>query len=174
MEDIHIRKVQESDINLLIEISLTTFCNSYEHLNDPADFKNYIEKAFNKKKILTEIQNPNSQFYFVFNADQLCAYYKLNFEDAQTEAKGSDYAEIERIYVKQNFKGIGIGRRIINDAISNAKSLNKTSIWLGVWDQNPSAIAFYKHVGFKKTGTHVFRIGNEDQTDYVMELELHK
>jgi ribosomal protein S18 acetylase RimI-like enzyme len=54
-------------------------------------------------------------------------------------------------------------------ANERAKEQSKESIWLGVWEKNPSAIAFYESLGFKKVGQHTFLFGNDEQIDYIME-----
>ena len=49
---------------------------------------------------------------------------------------------------------------------------NKRKIWLGVWDKNDNAIAFYKKLGFVQTGAHSFYMGDEEQIDYIMSKTL--
>ncbi|MCB0633853.1 MAG: GNAT family N-acetyltransferase, partial [Lewinella sp.] len=70
------------------------------------------------------------------------------------------------------FHGQGLGKMMIVKALAVAREKNKERIWLGVWEHNPRAIRFYQGQGFEKTGTHVFRIGGEDQIDWVMEIEV--
>jgi len=41
-------------------------------------------------------------------------------------------------------------------------------VWLGVWEHNPRAIAFYRKWGFEAVGEHVFVVGTDPQRDLVM------
>jgi len=154
------------------EIAKTTFVNTYQHKNDPVDFNNYVEKAFSNEKIQKELSNPYSYFFLLKEDSKTIGYFKLNEFKAQTNFQQTDNLEIERIYLRKEEQGRGLGRRMIQKAIEIAKAKNKQNIWLGVWDQNPDAIAFYEKMGFEKVGTHIFTIGEDDQTDYVMQLNL--
>ena len=63
---------------------------------------------------------------------------------------------------------MGLGKILMSEAILIAQQLHKSSIWLGVWEKNVTAIAFYESQGFVKTTTHTFLMGNEAQLDYIM------
>ncbi len=49
---------------------------------------------------------------------------------------------------------------------------DKKKVWLGVWEKNENAIAFYNKMGFVRTGTHSFIMGDEEQKDYIMTKTL--
>ena len=99
-------------------------------------------------------------------------YIKLNYGKAQTDFMGDEYTEVERIYVKKSAKRKGLGRRMMDFACQAARSRKKTKLWLGVWMQNPKAIAFYQNYGMIKKGEHDFIMGEEVQKDWIMELSL--
>ena len=101
----------------------------------------------------------------------MVGYLKLNLLDAQTEKMSDDYLEIERIYVLKKFHGKGYGKALIDFSKEKAIQKKKKKIWLGVWEKNPNAIGFYQKMGFEKTGTHIFKVGDDEQLDYVMETE---
>jgi ribosomal protein S18 acetylase RimI-like enzyme len=91
---------------------------------------------------------------------------------AQTETKYLNSLEIERIYVLNNFKGIGIGTKLIYKAKEIALKHNLNFIWLGVWEKNTEAIVFYKKHGFNEFGNHVFMLGTDAQKDILMRLDF--
>ena len=55
-----------------------------------------------------------------------------------------------------------------------AKQNKKKYVWLGVWEKNVNAIAFYEKMGFKQAGQHLFQIGNELQSDLIMKKIVSK
>lgn len=83
-------------------------------------------------------------------------------------AVSDDALEVERIYIRTKFKRNGLGKYLITLAEDIAISKNKKVIWLGVWEHNPNAIAFYEKMGFIYTSSHSFFMGDEEQTDYIM------
>jgi len=166
------QKCTFSDLDQLIGISKKTFVDSFEKDNDPEDFRNYIKSAFEKQNVAKQLKNNNSSFYFVIKDELLAGYFKLNTGHAQTDIKSKESIELERIYVLQNFQGQQIGKHMLQESGRLAALLNKTYMWLGVWEKNTAAIRFYQRHGFTKFGTHPYYIGKDKQTDWLMRVEL--
>ncbi|MFK7813274.1 MAG: GNAT family N-acetyltransferase [Maribacter sp.] len=168
------QKCSFSDLDNLIEISRKTFVDAFEKDNDPIDFKNYINVAFEKNTISGQLKNTNSFFYFVYKDELLVGYFKLNVNDAQTDIESEESIELERIYVLQEFQGKQIGKEMLQEAIRLAVLHNKVYLWLGVWEHNIDAIRFYERNGFTKFDTHPYYIGKDKQTDWLMRVEIKK
>ena len=97
---------------------------------------------------------------------------KFNFGDSQTELKDNKSLEIERIYVSKEFHGKSVGQLLYDKAIEVAKQKNADYVWLGVWEENQRAISFYKKNGFVEFDKHIFKLGNDEQIDIMMKLNL--
>jgi diamine N-acetyltransferase len=122
--------------------------------------------------LTTELTNKNSEFYFAEFEGQVIGYLKLNFGPSQTELKDEGALEIERIYVLKEFQGKKIGQLLYEKSIEIAKQQGVDYVWLGVWEENPRAINFYKKNGFMEFDKHTFKLGNDEQTDIMMKLHL--
>ncbi|SOC42575.1 GNAT family N-acetyltransferase [Ureibacillus acetophenoni] len=166
--NVEIKKCNLADVLTLQQIGIETFNETFKDQNTPENMKNYLEKAFNVDQLTTELSNPFSQFFFVHVNNEVAGYLKININDAQSEKMGNDSLEIERIYLKNTFQKHGLGKLLLNKAIDIATEHKKEKIWLGVWEKNENAIAFYKNMGFAQTGTHSFHMGDEEQIDYIM------
>lgn len=169
---LYFQKCTYSDLAQLVEISRTTFVTAFEKDNNPDDFKAYIDVAFDESAIASQLENPDSSFYFVFMYEQLVGYFKLNIARAQTEIRSNESIELERIYVLQKFQGQQIGKQMLQHTLTLAFNQNKKYIWLGVWEKNTAAIRFYQKYGFVKFDTHPYYIGKDEQTDWLMRYEL--
>ena len=145
---------------------------AFEQKNLPGVLEKYYENAFAKAQLHKQLSTPESLWYFAKENKQTLAYLKLNLGKAQTEFQEPDGLEIERIYVDVPFLGQGIGSKLMKFAISKATELKKNYIWLGVWEENPAAIKFYKAYGFKIIGTHNYDMIAEIQKDYIMRLDI--
>jgi len=163
-----IEKIEKSELPTLLQIAKSTFINNYAHLNDPKNFDEYVNENFNLKNITAEFNNPETAFLFAKKDDEICGYLKLNWGKAQTDHQLRNALEIERIYILQAFQGQKIGKLLVDKALEVAKAKKVDWIWLGVWEQNPKAIGFYKKVGFESFGEHAFMMGSERQTDILM------
>ncbi|MFE4814661.1 GNAT family N-acetyltransferase [Peribacillus simplex] len=168
----NIKKCTFEDSRELQEISYETFNETFKHQNTPENMNAYLERAFNLKQLEKELSNISSQFYFVYFNNQVAGYLKVNTNDAQTEEMGDESLEIERIYIKNKFQKHGLGKYLLNKAMEIAMERNKKKIWLGVWEKNENAIAFYKKIGFVQTGAHSFYMGDEEQMDFIMTKTL--
>ncbi|MBT2668777.1 GNAT family N-acetyltransferase [Bacillus sp. ISL-4] len=168
----NIKKCTHEDSRKLQEISYETFNETFKHQNTPENMNNYLERAFNLKQLEKELSNISSQLFFVYFNNQVAGYLKVNTNDAQTEEMGDESLEIERIYIKNKFQKHGLGKYLLNKAIEIAMERNKKKIWLGVWEKNENAIAFYKKLGFVQTGAHSFYMGDEEQIDIIMTKTL--
>ena len=163
-----IKKVEIAELDILLEYSKKTFYEFFAHLNDPLHFEAYVAVAFTTEKMLSELTNPNSEFYFAVIQDNIAGYIKLNFRNAQNEFKEENGLEVERIYVSGEYHGRHIGRHLLNYAIERGLQMQKDFIWLGVWEHNQKAIGFYQHHGFEICGSHDFILGEDRQTDLLM------
>jgi diamine N-acetyltransferase len=170
--NINIKPCTIDDILVLQTISYETFNDTFKDQNSPENMNAYLEKAFNVKQLEKELSTVSSQFFFVYFNHEIAGYLKINTNDAQSEEMGDDSLEIERIYIINKFQKHGLGKYLLNKAMEITLERNKKIIWLGVWEKNENAIAFYKKMGFVQTGAHSFYMGDEEQTDLVMTKRL--
>ncbi|WP_317224547.1 GNAT family N-acetyltransferase [Chryseobacterium aahli] len=132
----------------------------------------YIAKGFTIEKLTAELQNKNSEFFFALLDEEVIGYLKVNFGDAQTELQDKNSLEIERIYVSKDFHGKKVGQILYDKALEIAQNKNLQYVWLGVWEENIRAVQFYKKNGFVEFDKHIFKFGDEEQTDLMMKKEL--
>ena len=167
-----IRKINIDDLETLRNLSIQTFKETFEEVNTEEDMQKYLLENLSIEKLKTELENPNSEFYFAENNDEILGYLKLNFKDAQTEKLEENHFEIERIYVLKAFLGQKIGQILFDKAIEIGREKNLEYVWLGVWEENHRAIRFYEKNGFEIFGKHDFVLGKDVQTDLLMKLKL--
>jgi ribosomal protein S18 acetylase RimI-like enzyme len=170
---IEIKKIDLEDVENLRQLSIKTFSDTFAKDNDPEDLQHYLSTAYTEEKLTKELKNKESEFYFIYKDEQLAGYLKLNVGNAQTEKIDKNGMEIERIYVDATFKRLGLGRKLYEMAEMRATELGKKILWLGVWERNLPALAFYKKLGFVHLGQHSFFMGEDEQIDLIMGKELH-
>ena len=167
-----IRKLDITDLENLQKISITTFRETFEEVNSEEDMQKYLDENLSLERLKNELENLDSEFYFIENENKNLGYLKLNFENAQTEKVEENYFEIERIYVLKAFLGQKIGQILFDKAIEIGREKNLEYVWLGVWEENHRAIRFYGKNGFEIFGKHDFVLGKDVQTDLLMKLKL--
>jgi ribosomal protein S18 acetylase RimI-like enzyme len=169
-----IRKASVFDVEALQQIGKQTFIETFSDFNTHENMSKYLNLAFSTEKILEELRNIYSEFYFAISGESIVGYLKINLENSQTEKKLDKSLEIERIYVLNSFQRKEVGQNLFNKAIEIAKDKSLNYVWLGVWEQNLKAIRFYEKNGFKTFDKHIFKLGNDEQIDLMMMLALQE
>lgn len=172
MAQIRIDPVAMSEASALAQIGRATFEQTFAAGNNPGDLAAYLDRAFSLPIVRAELAEPGSRFFFARVDGTVAGYLKLNFGDAQTEDLGEDACEVERLYVCADAQGTGLGKALFDFAMAEAKRASARSLWLGVWEDNPKAIAFYERQGFIRFGEHSFTIGSDVQRDLLMRIAL--
>jgi len=172
LSKIEIENVTVNDIEKLQVIGKQTFHETFFESNSDENMKNYLDEGFSTEKLIAELKDKNSEFYFATIDKKIIGYLKINFGESQTELKENKALEIERIYVSKEFHGKSVGQLLYNKAIQIAKYKAVEYVWLGVWEENQRAISFYKKNGFVAFEKHIFKLGNDEQTDIMMKLKL--
>jgi ribosomal protein S18 acetylase RimI-like enzyme len=172
MNEFEFHLVQKADLLALQEISRQTFFDTFADVNTPANMRQYLDVNLSMEQLIKEWTNPSTTFYFVKQYDKVLAYLKINEADAQTEQRKEASLEIERIYVRKSDQRKGIGQFLLDFSIQLTKDKGFNLIWLGVWEHNQKALQFYEKNGFNFFGKHSFFLGNDEQTDLLMELRL--
>ncbi|PRO66499.1 GNAT family N-acetyltransferase [Alkalicoccus urumqiensis] len=169
---VELKPCSKQDIETLAAISQKTFQETFQEQNTPEDLDAYLRRAFSTEQLRRELETDGTSFYLLYENSAPAGYLKLNTGGAQSEPMGADALEVERIYVLQAFQGRGFGRLLLDEAFQKARDAGMKRIWLGVWEKNEHAIAFYERRGFVKTGSHSFFLGTDEQTDYLYAVDL--
>ena len=172
MDNFEITKVNSNEITSLQKVGRQTFFETFSQTNTEENMQKYLEESFSSDKLLGELNNPDSKFYFAKYNDEIVGYLKLNLGHSQTELNDNESLEIERIYVLKDFQGKKIGQKLYEKAVEVAKQNKVKYIWLGVWEKNQKAIDFYEKNGFVPFDKHIFVLGDDKQTDIMMKMEL--
>jgi ribosomal protein S18 acetylase RimI-like enzyme len=172
MEQLNIRVIGIDDVVTLQKIARETFSEMFADYNSADNLKKYLDEKFTVTKLSEELNHPHSKFYFAQIGEEVVGYLKTNTGEAQTELMDLNAFEIQRIYVLQAYHGKRVGQLLIEKALEEARKTTCAYVWLGVWQENHRAIGFYSKNGFIKFDTHIFKMGDEEQMDWLMKLDL--
>jgi diamine N-acetyltransferase len=170
--NITIRPCQLSELETLRAIGYETYDETFRSMNTQETMDRYLEEAFNRERLSSELANEDSRFFFLYANDALAGYLKINDAPSQSDINDPESLEIERIYIRKACKGKGLGSHLMRFAIKLAAEKGKRFVWLGVWEKNGAAISFYQKMGFEEAGRHSFRMGDELQSDLIMKKML--
>ena len=168
MDTLLIRQADPDDLDLVRDIGIRTFTESFADFNTAEDMSEYMSHAFHPDRVLSDLSNKDVSIRLAYFEGSVIGYTKTNRGVCQSEPLGADHLELERIYVASEAQGMGIGQRLLDDVVLYARGAGFTTLWLGVWENNPGAIRFYRRNGFVAFGSHDFMLGKDRQTDILM------
>lgn len=168
-----LRRGEPRDAELLAEFAARTFSDTFAAGNRPEDMAAYLPSAYGVNLQATELANPDIVTLLMQNAsDTLVAYAMLRRGPAPECVIGTEPVEVWRFYVDRPWHGYGLAQRLMSAVYEAAHEWNAHTLWLGVWERNERAIAFYAKCGFSDVGAHDFWVGADKQTDRIMVRRL--
>lgn len=164
-----LREADPEDVTLLAALAAEVFYDTFAADNNPEDMAAYMETAFHPEQIAAELADPNALFLLAESDGALVGYAKLYAGKPEPCITGPHPIELVRLYVRMDWHGKGVGAALMRACLKRVVEMRCETIWLGVWDRNRRARAFYRKWGFQEVGTHIFQLGADTQTDLVME-----
>lgn len=167
-----LRKGTLDDVALLCDLGRRTTLLTFGVQNKAEHTQAYLDEAFSAEQMERELRSPGSTFYILEQEGAAIGYLKLNLVPSQTDVHDPESLEVQRLYLDEGAQGQGLGAMMLEYAAAEAKALGKRYVWLGVWEHNERALAFYKRNGFYKMGEHEFVFGGDPQTDLLYRKDL--
>jgi ribosomal protein S18 acetylase RimI-like enzyme len=167
---ITIRFATTADTELIADMSRQTFYETFAASNTKENMDMFMNETFTKEALMKEVGMPGSIFFLAYDGDEPVGYVRMRQSANSPELVNA--IEIARIYATTNAIGKGVGKILMQQCIAIAMEKKMNTIWLGVWEHNRRAIEFYTKWGFEKFATHVFMLGADAQTDWLMKKSL--
>jgi diamine N-acetyltransferase len=167
-----IRRATIADAAMIADLGARTFFATFAKENTPEDMRRYLETAFTVEEIAVELADPAIRFLVAEFDSKPAGYAQLYAGEAPSFVSREKPIELARLYAEQDFIGCGVGAALMQACLDEARGGGYKTIYLGVWERNERAQAFYHKWGFKKVGEQPFILGEDEQTDWVMERPL--
>ncbi len=167
-----IRQGKAEDAALLAELGARTFSETFAADNTPEDMAAYLASAFSPEQQAAELADPHSTFHIAEKDGVAVGYSMLRSGNEPPGVTGDRPVELVRLYVSRENLGSGVGAALMQTCIDEAQQRGYKTLWLGVWEHNTQAQAFYRKWNFIEVGTHAFQLGEDRQTDILMQLSI--
>ena len=172
MDGITIRAATAADAAALAEFAERVFDEVFSPGNDEGDMAAYLTEAFGPSQQRAEIAEPGAIMLLAEDTNGALAGY-LHIAPSSVPACVTEPAiELKRLYVDPRRHSRGLGKRLLDEGISRAKAAGASRLWLGVWEKNVRAQKFYEREGFTRAGEHIFLLGSDPQTDWIMQRPI--
>ena len=167
-----IRTATAADAAALADLARRTFCDTFAATNDANDMALYLAGAYGVDQQTRELTDRDITTLIVEEEGQSIAYAQLRNDHIPECVTGPAPVELWRFYVDRQWHGRGIAPVLMERVREAARARGAQTLWLGVWERNDRARAFYAKCGFTDAGDHIFLFGTDPQTDRVMVAAL--
>jgi len=163
-----VRRATPEDANLLAELGARTFLETFAADNTKEDMDAYLAANFNLEQQTAELIHPDATFLIAEVSAAAAGYAKLQPGEPAEGIEGRKPIELARLYAQREWLGRGVGEALMRACLDEARGAGYETIWLGVWERNARAQAFYRKWDFRAVGEHLFQLGSDTQRDLVM------
>lgn len=167
-----IRKAVPADSKALSELAESTFRATFSATNSAEQMALHSRSSYGERIQAAEIADPGVVTLLAEDRGCLIGYAQLRWSEVPGCVSAQHPAEIQRLYVAEEWHGKGVAQALMNACIAELQKHGADAAWLGVWEHNPRAISFYRKFGFVEVGDHTFHLGSELQRDVVMVRSL--
>lgn len=163
-----IRPAAPGDAATLADLGERTFRETFQPLYDPPDFEAFLAGTYGPALQRVELEDPSRPALLLEVDGAPMGFAQLRLDHRESGVPGARPAELQRIYLLQAAQGGGRGAALMAACESLARERGADVFWLGVWEHNAKALAFYARQGFRAVGEHLFRIGNRVDRDLLL------
>jgi len=168
-----VREARPGEAPLLAAVAAASFREAFGNDTPAADMDLYLAKAFDEAGMKADIDDPAIHVFLLIDGGGGAAgYAKMTGAASPVDAGPGPALSLERIYLRSAHLGKGGGDLLMRHCLDFARERGCRTVWLGVWQENHRAIAFYKRWGFEVYGTKKFVLGNQVNDDYLMKTDL--
>lgn len=170
--NVNIRFATSDDINILAALGTTTCYEAYFELDPSRDLADYCARVFEPENVRAEFEDVNATFLIAESDERAIGFAKIR-ENKHIEClAGRNATEIERLYVLERMKSLGIGRLLVDRCREIGRERGYDTLWLGVWNLNIAAQKFYEKLGMTNIGTTGFSDGKNDFVNFVYAIDI--
>ena len=167
-----IKELSSYDIPALQDLAIRIFVDTFSHSNTSENMNAFLEKDYTVENFQKEFKEEQARCFFILDNDVPVGYLRVRKNNEAEHYLGTNTIEIQRLYVDQKFHGKNAGAMLMQHALDIATDLHVDWVWLGVWEKNPRALRFYQKWGFERFSEHVFQMGDEAQTDWLLKKKI--
>jgi GNAT superfamily N-acetyltransferase len=172
MPAITIRPAVLEDAATLAELGASTFRETFEGICAPEDMAAFLTKTYSEPLQRAELADPTRPAQILEIEGVPSGFCQLRLGHREPGVPGLRPVELQRIYLLRSAQGGGCGQTLMAASEGMAHAWGADVLWLGVWENNHKALAFYARSGFREVGEHVFRIGDQVDRDLILAKDL--
>jgi ribosomal protein S18 acetylase RimI-like enzyme len=169
---IKLRKAKIEELPAVRELAIEVYTDTFAEHNTPENLDAFFKEAYSSEKFNNEFHEPNSVLYIAVDDLKIVGFLRLRNSSEADKYLGKNHIELHRLYIHRDYQGSSVSKMFMEHALKYAREKNHEWIWLGVWEKNFRAQKFYAKWGFERFSEHIFQMGDDPQTDWLLKKRI--
>jgi ribosomal protein S18 acetylase RimI-like enzyme len=169
---IKIRKAKIEEVPAVRELAIEVYNDTFAEHNTPENLEAFFKDSYGLERFTTEFTEPETALYVALDELKIIGFLRLRKSSEVDKYLGTNHLELHRLYIHRDYHGSAVSKMFMEEALAYAKKEKFEWIWLGVWEKNFRAQKFYSKWGFERFSEHVFQMGDDPQTDWLLKRKL--
>lgn len=166
MSQVYIRKADTSDVSMISALAISVWIDTYAQGGVSASFGDYIARELSITALAEVCSRSDVDVWVALKDGNLVGFANVGY-NRNFEGNCGGGAELMRLYIHHNFKGLGIGKTLLDQSFKCAVARGLNHIWLSVYHGNEEAIAFYRKLGLSHVADTYFDLNGEQHLNHV-------
>jgi ribosomal protein S18 acetylase RimI-like enzyme len=169
---IRIRKAKLEEVPAVRQLAIEVYTDTFAEHNTEANMAAFFNENYSLDKFTSEYLEKNSELFVALDNLKIVGFLRVRKNDEVADKLGNNTMELQRLYVHKDYHGTPVARKLMDKFFDVAKNQKVEWVWLGVWEKNFRAQKFYSKFGFERFGEHIFQMGDDPQTDWLLKKKM--
>lgn len=155
----------------LAAMARRSFTETFGTLYRQEDLAQFLDAAFGSAGLPADLTDPAYRVRVATDNDMIVGYCKIGPVTFPGDWPDSAI-ELHQLYILGEHHGAGLAPVLMDWALDQARSRGASEMILSVYVDNHRARRFYERYGFEEIGRYTFMVGDHEDDDRLMRLEL--
>lgn len=172
MDSVTIRAATKEDLPTVLRVAIASYEDAFAEFNTRENMEAFYAESYTLDRFIMEFDEPQAVLFVACRDEAIIGFARLRVNPEADGHLDGTAIELQRLYIHPDHQGIRAGAWLMQRAIEYANAQPFDWLWLGVWERNYKAQAFYEKHGFIRFSEHIFQVGDDPQTDWLLKRRL--
>jgi ribosomal protein S18 acetylase RimI-like enzyme len=155
----------------LAAMARRSFTDTFGTLYRQEDLARFLDQTFGASGLPADLTDPAYRVRVATEEERIVGYCKIGPVTFPGDWPASAM-ELHQLYILGDHHGAGLAPALMDWALDAMRAEGISEVILSVYVDNDRARRFYERYGFEEIGQYIFKVGDHEDDDRLMRLEL--
>jgi GNAT superfamily N-acetyltransferase len=170
--DSRLRRAKAGDAPRVRDLFCRSFADTFGHSYPPGQMERFFEESCPLARFEEECTGDDFAVFLAEGSDGWLLGHCTLGPYAIEPDTDRRWWMLRQLYLDPVAMGTGLGQRLLEQGIAEARARRFEELYLTVWIENHRARRFYERNGFVEVGRYAFVVGDQVDDDRILRLTL--